>query len=156
MAETVARNIKGIPPTSPPFLSAAMDNIKTTASNSSSLLHPSPKDLFMALPRLAHRMGSFWFIDIPDHVENMLGGALRGSIIADATAGVYNIGTTATEAGAAVAQAAGNAGASGSGSGSADAVGGLAKSLGFQNVRGFGGMFSYITSKWALWCILMV
>ena len=106
----------------------------------------------MALPRLAHRMGSFWFIDIPDHLESMLGGALSGSVIAEATAGGHNIGTAATEAGTGAAHIAGNAGVNGN----IDTIGGLAKSLGFQNVRGFGGMFSYITSKWALWCILMV
>ena len=136
----------------PAFLSTAIDNLKETASNASVYFSPYPKDLLFAIPRLASRVGSFWLVDIPEHVDHIFGAALRGSIIAEATAG----GPLTNEAVAAASASLQNAGVPAAPLAGGNVENVFVSSWGFQNIRGIGGMFSYLTSKWALWCFMMV
>lgn len=49
-----------------------------------------------------------------------------------------------------------SAGAAAGAQGGATPETGISGNLSFQNVRGFGGVFTYITSPWALLCLVMV
>ncbi|KAI9893796.1 MAG: hypothetical protein M1814_006013 [Vezdaea aestivalis] len=133
-----------------PFISATFENLKTTASNATSYLNPSPSNLLMALPRLAHRMGSYWFSNMQEIVEDTIGVAMRRRDIPLATS---RGGAAAQVAAGILSEAQAAAGAANGGP-----QGGASRfvtTLSFQNVRGFGGMFAYLTSRWALWCVLM-
>ncbi|GAM90188.1 hypothetical protein ANO11243_082290 [Dothideomycetidae sp. 11243] len=123
-----------------------------------SSLIPSARDLILVFPRLAHRAGSFAFSQLPEQVDSVLHKIWHGgSAIADATA--TNVTTTATitksGTGAVLQRTAAAAMTS-----AAAAQGGpspeqglftwFSTTLHFEGVRGFGSMFSYFSSRWAL------
>ncbi|KAF2459201.1 hypothetical protein BDY21DRAFT_362676 [Lineolata rhizophorae] len=158
--------------------SASAAGLPSNATSAS--LVPSAKDLALALPRLVQRAGSFAFLRLPEHVDTLLarmragggGGGGGGSVIAEATSAerAGNLSAVTSAAMAAAASAAG--GVAGGGGGprragagdipsmtgagtfvaDAEAVssGGFGSLFSFQNVRMFGSVFSYLTTKWAI------
>lgn len=109
----------------------------------------------MAFPRLLVRAGSF-AVSVPERIDNIFGLRNGGSMIAEATGnGSQNIISAALSGDAAQAS---QRAAAAPGGGTAAATEGVPSfsSLTFQQVRNFGGIFTYITSKWALACFTLV
>lgn len=111
----------------------------------------------MAVPRLLARAGSFAFVTVPERIDSLLGLGNSGSMIAEATGnGTHQIispalsgGSVQASQGAAAATAAGVAAAT-------EGVPRSLSSMSFHQMRNFGGIFSYMTSKWALACFTLV
>ena len=103
--------------------------LQGTASNSSHL-SPTPKDLALALPRLILRFA------------NVLTDGL--SIAKTVVRAGYNATGNATSAGL--------LGATGSMASDASETSSFFSAFSLQQIRTFGGIFSYLTSKWALGC----
>ncbi|CAF9911629.1 MAG: hypothetical protein GOMPHAMPRED_007475 [Gomphillus americanus] len=128
------------------LLAGQWETIKTATTNVTSFLTPSSRDLLMVMPRMAARAGAFVTAGIPEAFENMFGGGITGRAIAEATAArAENITSTvitelSTNSSAALSLETGSASTS------------VIQALAFQQLRTFGGIFSYITSKWALGC----
>ena len=139
-------------------ISSSFDQVVFSATNiTSNLLHPSPKDLLLLVPRIVLRAGSFAFVTIPEQLDHILGLRNDGRVIAEATRdGAQNMASAAlTSAGLAQGAAPGIAEPV-----AAEATAGLGSSFSqaftFQQIRNFGGVFSYVTSKWALGCFVVV
>ena len=137
--------------------SSSLSHLKATAFNLTAYLNPSPKDLLMVLPRIIIRAGSFTFITVPEQLDNIFGLRAGGRVIAEATReGAHNMASAALSSAVLVpGNAAGSVGAI-----ATEAIQEqgptLRESFSFQHIRNFGGIFSYITSKWALGCFTMV
>ena len=111
----------------------------------------------MVFPRLVQKAGSFAVFELPEHMESMLSMIKSGgSVIANATS--TNVSTPAmTEVTSAFAQsttvvataAAQEAAERGS-------LAWLTGAFNFEGVRGFGGMFTYFSSRWAIATFLVV
>lgn len=100
-------------------------------------------DLLLVVPRMVYRAGSFAVVTVPEYIDNVLGLRAGGSIIAEATGqGAAQNMASAAMSGAPAATTA-TAGTDG---------GMLSHVLDFQHIRNFSGVFSYLTSKWALCC----
>ena len=98
------------------------------------------------------KAGSFAFVTVPESVDNAFGLGLRRSIIAEATGESVQSTVTAMASDAVhinieAIEAAANRGGQGMGGRSG---------LSLESMRSFGHVFSYATSKWAVWCIVMV
>lgn len=107
---------------------------------------PSAKDLVMAGPRMAMKLGSF----ATEAIDSALGFGMTQRVIPEATgAGGLDVATTAGAA------AVGNMVDTGNTITQANNGGGYGSSLTLESVRNFGGIFSYATSKWALMCVFM-
>lgn len=100
-------------------------------------------DLLLVVPRMVYRAGSFAVVTVPEYIDNVLGLRAGGSIIAEATGqGAAQNMASAAMSGAPAATTA-TVGTDG---------GMLSHVLDFQHIRNFSGVFSYLTSKWALCC----
>ena len=134
------------------LFTSAFGHIKASASNVTSYMNPNPMDLLLAVPRMVARAGSFAFVTVPEQIDNMLGIRGGGSIIAEATGqGAQSI------ASAAISGVQGTAAATAAAAATEGTEGGmLSHVLNFQHLRNFGGVFSYLTSKWALSCFTVV
>lgn len=104
----------------------------------------------MVVPRLAQRAGAFAFAQLPDQVDSVWNKIrLGGTIIADATSTNLSAGSATRSTTSAFVQKSAMA---------AKAVqsdeGGLfswvSSAMHFEGIRGFGSMFSYFSSRWAL------
>ena len=138
------------------FLASALGHVKASTSNATTLLSPSPKDLLLALPRMVARAGSYALGTVPDRVDSFLGLRHSGSIIAEATGGgTQNMHPAAlSDIGSAYRTAAATAAETGAAEGPSGGT--LSHALSFQQIRNFGGVFTYMTSKWALACFTLV
>ena len=121
----------------------------------------NPQDILLAFPRMLVRAGNFAFLTVPEKLDGMLGFGHGGSIIAQATGGngSKNILSAALSGGSGgVVQASqGTVAATAAGTGGAtNTAHGVFSSITFHQVRNFGGIFSYMTSKWALACCCLV
>lgn len=145
---TVASNVS----TAVPFLSSALGHFKTSTGNATSFLNPSPMDLLLLLPRMVLRAGTFALVTVPERLDNMVLRGMAGTVIASAT------GAEAHDfAGVPVSSIQGTAAATLAAAGTDGAPsGGLSQAFSFQNIRSFGGVFTYLTSKWALGCFTVV
>ena len=122
------------------------------ASNTSFV--PSARDLLLVFPRLAQRAGSLVFDHMPEAMENIWNG---GSMIASATGDQAMINSTITNTSAmlapstsAVLDAAFQEGGwvQGTVEDSSSILSMLLQTIG--KLKNFGGIFSYLTSRWAL------
>lgn len=106
----------------------------------------------MALPWVLNRAGTFNLFILPERIDSIFGFHNGGSMIAKATGNKsLNVSSTATPGlsamlGTATAVQETNMGM----------TGGLLSYLGQQHVRSFGGVFTYLTSKWAFACVTLV
>ena len=135
-----------------PFLSSAFDHLKSSASNATSFLNPSPMDLLLVVPRMVLRAGKFALVTVPERLDNLVMRGMVGTSIARATGHEVQQAAVAAVSGA-QATAAATVAAAGT-----ERVqgGGFGQAFAFQNIRNFGGVFSYLTSKWALGCFTAV
>ena len=111
-----------------PALAVNLDMLRQTVSNASSHLAPTLKDMVLALPRLAARFTNL----LIGKSHSASGGMGKG----------YNATGNAT--GAALPGSSTPPGASEASS--------FFSAFSLQQIRTFGGIFSYMTSKWALGC----
>ncbi|TKA41913.1 hypothetical protein B0A54_06594 [Friedmanniomyces endolithicus] len=114
---------------------------------------PSAADLLLVVPRLAQRAGAFAF-HVPEAMDNIAGKIWSGgSIIADAT-GQQTSNSTITntsvfvQSTAAVLDAAVRESWQDTGDDTGSLFGLMLQGIG--KLKNFGGIFSYLTSKWAL------
>lgn len=128
----------------------------STANNTTSFLNPSPKDLFMVLPRMVAYLGSFVFVTVPERIDNIFGLGIGGRVVAEATGD--GLGNFTSAAIADVTSTPGMATAVVGGATMTEDIRGgkFNPSLGFQHGRNIGGIFTYMTSKWALTCFCFV
>ena len=117
---------------------------------------PSAMDLLLVVPRLAQRAGNFALYHMPDAIDNVAGKIWSGgSMIADPTAHQTIANSTITNATTAYAQTTASVvesvireafsqGSEESGSFLMGVAAGIGK------LKNFGGIFSYMTSRWAL------
>lgn len=145
-----------LPSSSPSFLISKIGHMKASASNTTLSLNPSPKDLLMAVPRTIARVGSFIFFTVPERIDGLLGLRNGGSIIAEATAERVNKTVLTTLSGLSSAQGVATASAESVTATEGTQGGGLSNAFSFQQVRNFGGVFTYMTSRWALSCFTLV
>ena len=127
------------------------------SSNVTSIIHYYPKELVMAVPRMMARAGSFAFVTVPERIDYMLGLRHGGSMIAEATGhGIRgNRSRDIVSAALSGASSSGTDAPTAAGAAAAEGSRGLS-SLSFNQVRNFGGIFTYMTSKWALACFTLV
>ncbi|KAL9100840.1 MAG: hypothetical protein Q9163_003830 [Psora crenata] len=140
-------------PVSP--LSAPSHTISSTSS-SPSYFSPFNTGFALAIPRFLSAAGSFAFVTLPERLDSIIHGG--GSVIAQATGNRSSqVMSAALSGGAAASQAPKTASTVLSGGGAAAPKGGstILGSLMFQQVRSFGGVFMYLTSKWALACFAL-
>ncbi|KAK0845061.1 hypothetical protein LTR03_007743 [Friedmanniomyces endolithicus] len=114
---------------------------------------PSAADLLLVVPRLAQRAGAFAF-HVPGAMDNIAGKLWSGgSVIADAT-GQQTANSTITNTSAFVQSTAAvlDAAVRESWQDTGDDTGSLFGLMlqGIGKLKNFGGIFSYLTSKWAL------
>ncbi|KAL9602504.1 MAG: hypothetical protein Q9219_001799 [cf. Caloplaca sp. 3 TL-2023] len=128
--------------TSTPFFVSTLDHLKASASNATAAFNTSA--LFGRIPR--------WFGPLTDGFGWLQSG--RGSVIADAT-GERAIGIETIVQGSAGAQGAAASTAAGGPAMGAPAPGAFRNPFTLQHVRNFGGIFAYVTSKWAVTCFLL-
>lgn len=128
-------------------------------------LIPSPGDLLLVLPRLAQRAGVFAFYTVPEQIDGFMGkiGVGGGSMIAEKTAGEMANSTALNTtrqflqaASSKVMGGAATATATAAHASAAAAEAGDDNVWGLQTLRNFGGMFSYLLTRWALGTFLVV
>lgn len=128
--------------TSTPFLTSTLDHLKASASNATSAFNTF--GLFSRMPR--------WLGPWTDSLAWLKSG---GSVIANAT-GERAIGAETAVQGSTVAQSAAASAAAGNPTMEAASANAFRHAFTFQHVRNFGGIFTYMTSKWALACFALV
>lgn len=121
---------------------------------------PSGTDLLLMVPRLAMKLGSFALSNLPEHVDSVFGIMKNeGSIIADATGGDI-VNATASNISTAFSHGTSAAAATAAAMTAAAPENGflsyMTMPFTFEGVRGFGGMFSYLGSRWALTTFVVV
>lgn len=138
------------------FIISGINHALSSTANSTSFLKPSPKDLLLLIPRTITRTGFFAFITVPERIDNLFRSGSGGRLIAEATGdGIRNF-TSAALLSATSAQE--TATAISDGAARTEGSGGniFTQSLSFQQIRSFGGVFTYLTSKWAVACVCFV
>lgn len=119
-----------------------------STSNITTHTGPFPKDLVLAFPRMMARAGSFAF-------DSMLGFRYGGTVIAEATGNrTWNMVSEALSSGS-VASTIVPVATEAAAAAVEDSPRGLG-AFGFVQVRNFGGIFTYMTSKWAMACFTLV
>ena len=130
----------------------------SSTSNSTSHLNPFNAEIALAIPRFLSAVGSFALITVPEKLDNIIHGG--DSVVAEATGNSTRHILSAALSGQTAASQASNTAARLSGGGEAVATmqGELTSSgpLTLQQIRNFGGVFVYMTSKWALVCFALV
>ncbi|KAL6719378.1 hypothetical protein ACLMJK_003617 [Lecanora helva] len=108
----------------------------------------------MAVPRLMARAGSFAFITVPERIDSMLGFRTGGSMIAEGTGNrTWNIFTEALSSHS-VSNSAASPAPEAAASTTRNFTSGFG-ALGIMHVKNFGGIFTYVTSRWALSCFTL-
>lgn len=128
-------------PGSTPSLTSTLHHLKATASNATSGFNTSG---IFNMPR--------WLGPLTERWAWLHTG---GSVIAEATR-EGAIGMDTTLQGSTVAQGVAASAAAGSPAVEAASAGAFRHAFTFQHVRNFGGIFTYMTSKWALACFALV
>ena len=120
---------------------------------------PLFSDLVMAFPRMLARAGSFGFITVPERIENIFGLKDGPSIIAAATGNGthYVVSKALSGTGSQAIQSLGaRADTGGPAAAATEGASNNFNSISLQQVRNFGGIFAYMTSRWALCCFTLV
>ncbi|MCJ1447084.1 MAG: hypothetical protein MMC23_007593 [Stictis urceolatum] len=137
-------------------------HVSSQLYNTTASFIPSPKDLFLLVPRMASRVPALFSSDFPYTFENLFGGPLTGRVIASATgterdgaslaAAAAAAGQTVAGAATVVGDVIGDNGIGGIGEAAGGNRGGFIQGFDLKQLRTFGGVFTYVTSKWALGC----
>ncbi|TVY62846.1 hypothetical protein LSUE1_G008171 [Lachnellula suecica] len=112
---------------------------------------PSAKDLALAGPRMFMKLGSF--LAVPEAVDNIFGVRMGQRFIPEATlagAGIVEASTTAAATAREIAQTATEILVDAD-----ERAVGIASRFSMESARSFGNVFSYMTSRWAILCIVM-
>lgn len=111
---------------------------------------PSAKDLALAGPRMFMKLGSF--LAVPEAVDNIFGVRMGARIIPPPTghSGIVEAVTTAATSAQEIAQSATEILVD-----TDEQAIGLASRFSLESARSFGNVFSYMTSRWAVLCIVM-
>lgn len=138
--------------TAVPFLTSTLDHLKASAGDATSYFNPSAMDLLLLLPRMVLRAGTFALVTVPERIDSMVLRGMAGTVIASATGADAQVAAGVPVSSfqgpaAATVAAAGTEGVQG---------GGFSQAFAFQNIRNFGGVFTYLTSRWALGCFTVV
>ena len=135
--------------------STTYSHMIASAPNITWSLNPSSKDFWLAAPRMVARVGSFALKHLPGPIDNLLRPRNAGSVIAEATGnGIHNVASAALS-GISFAQET-TATVMATTEGTQPEQGSFSQSFSFQQLRNLGGIFSYMTSKWALTCFAVV
>ena len=134
-------------------------HVMSNTSNGTSAFRPSPQDLIFAVPRAITRVGSYALVSIPERIDNLFKLRGGGTVIAEATGnGARNASSSSAPVSWMDATKGATAAIAGGAAAAQDApqspVGG--QPWRFQQLRNFGGVFSYMFSKWALACFSLV
>lgn len=130
-------------------------HILASASNITWSLKPSPKDLWLAIPRMVAQVGSFALDHMPGPIDNLLRPRNAGSVIAEATGnGMKNVASAAFSGITVAQETATTIMATTEGTQPEKSL--FSQSFSFQHLRNLGGIFAYLTSKWALSCFAVV
>lgn len=130
---------------------------QATPPTNASLLPAAAMDILLAVPRLAQRAGSYALFHMPDALDSVAGKIFNGgSMIADAT-GQDTVNSTITNTSnhfaqntaSSVLDAAFREAFKEADNETTPSVFGMMLQ-GFAKVKNFGGVFSYLTSRWAL------
>ena len=135
------------------LLTSSLSRGTDAASGTFSYLNPAPKDLVMAIPRLLAHLGSFAFVTLPERIDHLFHIPNGGSIIAEATGNkTQAMASAAISSAKPIATMAPTSGAAATES----AKTGLFSQTSFHRIQSIGGVFSYMTSKWAFACFALV
>ena len=108
----------------------------------------------MAFPRIMARAGSFAFVTVPERIDSIFGLRHGGSMIAEATGNrTWNMVSEALSSGPVMGSALPTASRTAQ---STTNTGKNYSSLTAGQMKNFGGIFTYMTSKWALACFTLV
>lgn len=132
---------------------SAISSNSTLGFNLTSL-NGLPKELVLALPRLISRAGAFAFYNVPDRVDHLFGLRHEGSVIAEATAQKTQDIASAVRANVSTTLNTTLEGAEATSLPMAASRSGILSYLSFK-IQTFGGMFAYLTSKWAILCFTL-
>lgn len=149
-----------LPPSNLPLPKASLTSayyghMLASASNITRSLNPSPKDLWLAIPRMVVQVGSFALNHMPGPINNLLRPQNAGSVIAEATGnGATNVASAALSGISFVQETATAVMATTEGTHPEQGL--FSQSFSFQQLRNLGGIFTYMTSKWALTCFAVV
>ena len=103
------------------------------------------------------RAGSFALVTIPESIDNLIGARNGGRVIAEATRdGVHNVASAALASAALQGNTQAIAGVATSRTGTEATTTSFKNSIGLQQLGKFGGVFTYVTSKWAVCCVIVV
>ncbi|KAL8705214.1 MAG: hypothetical protein Q9201_001670 [Fulgogasparrea decipioides] len=128
--------------TSAPFLTSTFHQFRASASNSPSAFNSSR--FLNNIPR--------WLAPLTDGLSWLQSG---GSVLAEATGERAVVMETAPQASTGAHAAAASA-AAGNTMTEAASTSAFRQALTFHHIRNFGGIFTYMTSKWALACFILV
>lgn len=124
------------------------------ADNSSVI--PSAKDLIMVLPRLARKAGSFALFDLPEHADTVWTMIKNGGIVIANATGANTTSPSLTHTSSAFVQATSAAADMTLEMADSKFSTWLSSAYSFESIRGFGGMFTYFSSRWAIATFAMV
>ena len=153
-------NLTGdLPPSNLPLpetslISSTYAHMVASVSNITWSLNPSPKDLWLAIPRMVAQAGSFALNHMPGPIDNLLRPQNAGSFIAEATGNGMTNAASAAPSGISFAQETATAVVSSTDGTRPEQI--FSQSFSFQQLRNLGGIFTYMTSKWALTCFAVV
>jgi hypothetical protein len=126
---------------------SALNQFKPSWSTNTSSIAPSTMDLVLALPRLARRIGVFALFYLPEQIDGLfVRMGSTGGVIAEATAERMLLPPDFEPPTTFMADFAPSAQARGS-EYDVTVSNGI---FNLQNIRNLGGIFNYITSRWAL------
>ena len=122
-------------------------------SNVTSLTGPFSQNLVMAFPRIMARAGSFAFVTVPERIDSIFGSRFGASMIAEATGNkTWNMSSVAISPSPIAIVSTPLVSELAAASEDVRQGSGLLNLLQFRN---FGGIFTYMTSKWALSCFVL-
>ena len=139
-------------------ITSTYGRILASASNATWSMNPSPRDLLLVVPRMMAQVGSFAMSRIPGRIVNSLRPGIAGSVIAEATGNENQNMVSAALSGISAQETAAAAAAASLPTAQVRLPdpGLFSQSFGFQQLRNLGGIFTYMTSKWALTCFALV
>lgn len=136
---------------SQPAVSSTLQQLKNS-SGLASLFELGAQDVFMAIPWMLDRAGAFNLFNLPERIDNILGLLEGGSSIAETTGNKTLNMSSHAMSGLVSAQRT----AAPTQGHTAETVGGFFSFASLQHFRSFGGVFTYMTSKWAFACLTLV
>ncbi len=132
-------------------VSSTLQQLKNS-SGLASLFELGAQDVFVAIPWMLDRAGAFNLFNLSERIDSILGLLDGGSVIAEATGNkTLNVSSHAMTGLAYTQRTAAPIPGH-----TAETAGGFFSFASLQHFRSFGGVFTYMTSKWAFACLTLV